>query len=344
MSDLPKSVHINEEGPREGFQIEKGHIATARKIELIDALAKTGLDHIQIVSFVNPKAVPGMADAEAVVHGVTPQPGVAYTGLWLNEKGFERAVAVGRLELTGVIQLAASPTFLKRNQNRTPEAQLQAQHNLVAMYKANGIAVERGSLMAAFGCNFEGDIPTERVVDLVGQILDVARENNVTLKYVSLADTMAWATPASIKRVLGAIRNRFADLDIALHLHDTRGMGIANAYAGIEMGVTLFEPRSRALAAARLPVTPAPPATSALRISSSCAVRSESKPASISSADRMRAARRGRRRPSASGLGDEGRQLAQAPCEGGRFVARMSAATCGTAAFPDVATLIRATF
>jgi hydroxymethylglutaryl-CoA lyase len=241
MSELPKSVHINEEGPREGFQFEKGHIATTRKIALIDALSQTGLDHIQIVSFVNPKAVPGMADAEEVVHGISPQPGVAYSGLWLNEKGFERAVAVGGLKLTGVIQLAASPTFLKRNQNRTPQAQLQAQHNLVGMYKANGIEVERGSLMAAFGCNFEGDIPVARVVDLVGQILGVAREHGVTLQYVTLADTMAWATPASIKRVLGAVREKFPELDIALHLHDTRGMGISNAFAGIEMGVTRFD-------------------------------------------------------------------------------------------------------
>ena len=92
MSDMPSAVHINEEGPREGFQIEKGPIPTARKIALIDALSRTGIDHIQIVSFVNPKAVPGMADAEEVVRGIAPQPDVAYTALWLNEKGFERAL------------------------------------------------------------------------------------------------------------------------------------------------------------------------------------------------------------------------------------------------------------
>jgi len=241
MSDLPKSVHINEEGPREGFQIEKGHIPTARKIALIDALSQTGLDHIQIVSFVNPKAVPGMADAEDVVRGITPRPGVAYSGLWLNDRGFERAIAVGRLDVKGVIQLAASAKFLMRNQNRSPEQQLAMQHRLVESYQARGIEVERGSLMAAFGCNFEGDIPVERIVRLVGQILDVAAEPGVTLKYVVLADTMAWATPRSIKRVLGAVRNKYPDLDVSLHLHDTRGMAIANAWAGIEMGVTRFD-------------------------------------------------------------------------------------------------------
>jgi hydroxymethylglutaryl-CoA lyase len=241
MSDLPAAVHITEEGPREGFQIEKGPIATARKIALIDALSQTGLDHIQIVSFVNPKNVPGMADADAVVEGITPRPGVAYTALWLNEKGFARALAHDRLSNTGTIQLCTSEKFLKRNQNRTAEQQLAGQHAIVEMYKAAGVAVERGSVMAAFGCNFEGNIAVSRVVALVQQILDVAAAHGVTLRYVTLADTMAWATPLAIKRVVGILRERWGDLDIALHLHDTRGIAIANAYAGLEMGVTRFD-------------------------------------------------------------------------------------------------------
>jgi hydroxymethylglutaryl-CoA lyase len=241
MSDLPKRVHISEEGPREGFQFEKGLIPTARKIALIDALAQTGIDQIQIVSFVNRKAVPGMADAEDVVHGITPKSDVAYTALWLNDKGFERALREDRLTLKGTIQLAASEKFLMRNQNRTMAQQLAGQHTIVEMYKASGVPVERGSLMAAFGCNFEGDVPVSRVVSLVGQILDVAKEHGVTLTYVTLADTMAWATPLAIKCTVGALRERWPDLDIALHLHDTRGMAIANAYAGLEMGVTRFD-------------------------------------------------------------------------------------------------------
>ncbi len=241
MSDLPSSIQITEEGPREGFQFEKGPIPTARKIALIDTLSQTGLGHIQIVSFVNPKAVPGMADADDVVRGITPRPDVAYTALWLNDKGFERALAFDRLTLRGTIQLAASEKFLKRNQNRSAEQQLAGQHRIVELYKAHGVEVERGSLMAAFGCNFEGDIPVSRVVSCVGQILDVAREHGVTLRYVTLADTMAWATPLAIKRVVGALRERWPDLDVALHLHDTRGMAIANAFAGLEMGVTRFD-------------------------------------------------------------------------------------------------------
>jgi hydroxymethylglutaryl-CoA lyase len=241
MSDLPSHVQINEEGPREGFQFEKGAIATGRKIALVDALSQTGINHIQVVSFVNPKNVPGMADADEVVESITMKPDVDYTALWLNEKGFERALGHERLTHIGSIHLAASEKFLMRNQNRTAAQQLAAQHNIVEMYKAKGVPVDRAIVMAAFGCNFEGDIPVERVVSLVGQILDVAREHGVTLKYVTLADTMAWATPLSIKRVVGAIRERWPDLDIALHLHDTRGIAIANAFAGLEMGVKRFD-------------------------------------------------------------------------------------------------------
>ena len=239
--NVPNAIHISEEGPREGFQFEKGAITTARKIELIDALSQTGLDHIQIVSFVNPKAVPGMADAEAVVKGITPAPKVAYTGLWLNDKGFERALATGRLEVTGSIVLSASPPFLMLNQHRSPEQQAADQHKIIEMYKARGVPVTRGGIMAAFGCNFAGDVPVERVLDLIGEQVEIAAEHGVSLKRVMLADTMAWATPIAVKRLVGAVQDKYPEIEISLHLHDTRGMGIANAYAGLEMGVRYFD-------------------------------------------------------------------------------------------------------
>src|SRR3990170_4131367 len=230
MGDFPKFVRINEEGPREGFQIEKGPIPTARKIELIDSLSKTGLGQIQVVSFVNPKAVPGMADAEEVVRGFIRAPGVRYTGLWLNEKGLQRAIATGKLDISGSISLTASERFLQRNQNRTLEENLKAQDVTIAMFKSNNIAVERASIMAAFGCNFEGDIAPSRILDLCNQIFALAAAHDLNIKVLALADTMAWATPLSIRRVVGAVREKYPHLEIALHLHDTRGMGIANAY------------------------------------------------------------------------------------------------------------------
>jgi hydroxymethylglutaryl-CoA lyase len=208
---------------------------------LIDALSQTGLTHIQTVSFVNPQRVPGMADAEAVAARFERKPGVAYSGLWLNEKGLERAVACGRLDLSGSISLTASEKFLERNQNRSLADNIAMQHNMIRLYQQHGIAVERGSIMAAFGCNFAGDIGVGTIVDMAEQIVDIAEEHEIVLEVISLADTMAWATPLSIKRVVGAVRERFPLLDIALHLHDTRGMGIANAYAGLEMGVGIFD-------------------------------------------------------------------------------------------------------
>jgi hydroxymethylglutaryl-CoA lyase len=238
---FPTSIQISEEGPREGFQFEKGPIATERKVALIDALSGTGLDHIQIVSFVNPKAVPGMADAEAVVKGITPKDGVAYAGLWFNEKGFERALATQRIEVTGSIFLSASEPFLKRNNNRTNEQVEAEAHRMIELYQAHNVPVEKCGVMAAFGCNFDGDIPVARVVELIGREVALARQHGVTLKRVMLADTMAWATPIAVKRLVGAVQDKFPEIDVSLHLHDTRGMGIANAYAGLEMGVQLFD-------------------------------------------------------------------------------------------------------
>jgi len=242
MADLPTSVYLNEEGPREGFQIEAATIPTARKIELVDRLAQTGLRHIQVASFVSPRAVPGMADADAVVQGFQPVPGVEFTALWLNQKGFQRALGHrDRLAINGSLNLYASDAFLMRNQNRVPEQQRAAQHDLIAMYQAAGVRVKRGFISAAFGCNFEGDITPSHVVRLVGELLGIAAQHGETIDHMGLGDTMAWATPKSIKQVVGAVRAAFPGLPLLLHLHDTRGLGIANAYAGLEMGVRMFD-------------------------------------------------------------------------------------------------------
>ena len=209
MASIPTKVQINEEGPREGFQIEKGNIPTARKIELIDSLSQTGLNRIQIVSFVNPKAVPGMADAEEVVEGFNKKPGISYVGLWLNDKGLKRAIDSGRLEVRGSVSLCASGPFLKRNQNRTMEENIPMQHKTMEMFRQYNVPVTRGAVMAAFGCNFAGDIPVSTVLSLIGHAKEIAGAHDYKLETVTLADTMAWATPASIKRVVGAVRNSF---------------------------------------------------------------------------------------------------------------------------------------
>jgi hydroxymethylglutaryl-CoA lyase len=242
MSDFPKFVQINEEGPREGFQFEKGPISTARKVELIDALSETGVNHIQVASFVNPTRVPGWADADEVVERYNRKPGIHYTALWLNTKGLQRALGHGnRLDIDGSFSLTASEKFLARNQQSSLEDNIARAHETLRLYRQHGIPLKRAGIMAAFGCNFEGEIPHQRVLDMIQQLLDICEEHGVKPEVFSLADTMAWATPKSVRALVGKVRDRWPDMTLSLHLHDTRGMGIANAYAGLEMGVAIYD-------------------------------------------------------------------------------------------------------
>ena len=242
MSDIPKRIHIHEEGPREGFQIEPGPVSTKDKISLIEALSETGINQIQIASFVNPKRVPGWSDADAVVENCSRPADVNYTALWLNAQGLERALKHrDKLTLGGYISMCASEPFLMRNQNRDQKQNIEVQRQQIGLFKANGIPVEAIAVMAAFGCNFAGDISADTLLDTIQQALDLADREKLPIEKVRLADSMAWATPASIKRTLGRVRDRWPEIKISLHLHDTRGLGIANAYAGLEMGVCDFD-------------------------------------------------------------------------------------------------------
>jgi hydroxymethylglutaryl-CoA lyase len=242
MSDLPGAMEIAEEGPREGFQIEKAPISTADKIALIDALSTTGLKQIQVASFVSPKRVPGWADAEAVVAGFTARPGVQYTALWFNEQGLRRASAFkGKLALTGYIALSASEAFSQKNLNRDRAGQIEAMRAHVQAHLAAGAPVAEITVMAAFGCNYAGDTSPNQVVRTIEDGLAIARDNSIAIETVTLADTMGWATPARIATAVGAVRSRWPELMVGLHLHDTRGLGIACAYEGLRLGVTRFD-------------------------------------------------------------------------------------------------------
>jgi hydroxymethylglutaryl-CoA lyase len=242
MTDLPKSIEIHEEGPREGFQIEPGPISTADKIRLIEALAETGLHHIQACSFVNPRIVPGWADAEAVIAGFKAKPGVEYTALWFNANGLNRALAFrDKLTITGSIALTASEAFTQKNLHRSHAENVEAMRKQTALHVENGVKVDRLGVMAAFGCNYQGDISPAQVVRTVEDGMAIAAEAGAQIEVISLADTMGWATPARIERVLGEVRGRWPDKKLSLHLHDTRGLAVANAHAGLRMGVTRYD-------------------------------------------------------------------------------------------------------
>ena len=242
MSDLPSTVEIHEEGPREGFQIEPGPISTVDKVKLIDALSKTGLKHIQACSFVNPRLVPGWADAEKVVESFDAHEDVEYTGLYFNGNGLDRALAFkDKLTISGSISLTASEGFTKKNLNRTHAENMAAMERHVMSHLELGIPVNRIGVMAAFGCNYQGDISPATVIKTLEDGMQIAAQTGAEITLFSLADTMGWAAPHRIERVVGEVRNVWPDMTISLHLHDTRGLAIANAYSALKMGVSQFD-------------------------------------------------------------------------------------------------------
>ena len=242
MSDFPSTVEIHEEGPREGFQIEPGPISTVDKVKLIDALSKTGLKHIQACSFVNPRLVPGWADAEKVVESFDAHEDVEYTGLYFNGNGLNRALAFkDKLTISGSISLTASEGFTKKNLNRTHAENMAAMERHVMSHLELGIPVNRIGVMAAFGCNYQGDISPATVIKTLEDGMQIAAKTGAEITLFSLADTMGWAAPHRIERVVGEVRNVWPDMTISLHLHDTRGLAIANAYSALKKGVRQFD-------------------------------------------------------------------------------------------------------
>lgn len=242
MTGTTDFVRIAEEGPREGFQIEPGPISTAAKIELIDALSRTGVRQIQAASFVSPKAVPGWADVDAVVQGIAPHPGVTYGANWLNTRGMERALAhVGVIAPRGAIALSASDAFSVRNLRRDRAGQIEMMTGMAREHVAAGVPIDRLIVMAAFGCNFAGEITTEQVVATVIDGFDIAAQCRITINEIILADSMGWCSPGRVNALVTAVGQRWPEPEITLHLHDTRGLGIASAYEGLRLGIRRFD-------------------------------------------------------------------------------------------------------
>ncbi len=242
---FPKRIEIVEVGPREGFQFEgigrPEAISLKAKLRLIDALGTTGLRTLQIVSFVNPKLVPQMADAEALLAALRPVEDVAYTGIYLNDAGLERALAAPKLTIVADLVLSASEAFALRNQKRDLAGDAAAARAMAAVYRAHHRPVTTGNIMAAFGCNFEGPIPLARVLERAELLDQIAISTGGGLEMLNLADTMGWADPRLIETTIAALTKRFPRIRLSLHLHDTRGLGIANVHAGLRAGVDRFE-------------------------------------------------------------------------------------------------------
>jgi hydroxymethylglutaryl-CoA lyase len=242
MSDMPSHVTIKEVGPREGFQYEKGAISLAAKVSLVDALSGTGVPVIEFTSFVSPRWVPQMADAEEMVAGIRRAPGVAYEAIWLNEAGLERAARLrDRLALRPMFGVAATDTFTRKNTNRSVDEKIAELPGWTRRYQALGLDWIDAGIMAAFGCNYEGDVTPTQVVAVIEKVEAGARACGSRLGNISLADTMGWANPRQVKHLVGAVRARWPGIPLKLHLHDTRALALANVVAALEMGVDRFD-------------------------------------------------------------------------------------------------------
>jgi hydroxymethylglutaryl-CoA lyase len=241
MAALPARVEIHEEGPREGFQIERPGFSIADRAALVEALAESGLRQIQVASFVNPARVPQMADAAELFAAIRRKPGVRYTGLWLNEQGFDRARATANVDLVGSIYFYASDAFSRMNSGKGAQEYAELQRRWIARYREEGLPIESAYVMTAFGCNLEGEIGEARLAESLRFIARLRQEEGFELPVLYLADTVGWAHPGMIRRRIALAREIVPGARIGLHLHDTRGLGMANALAALEEGVDLFD-------------------------------------------------------------------------------------------------------
>ena len=241
MSMLPRRVEFHEEGPREGFQMEKGTYPLDDRLALIDALAASGLRQVQCASFVSLRAVPQMADSPELFARLRKRPGTRYTGLWLNESGFERARACDNIDIDGKVVFYVTEPFSQRNNNCSVAENRERQLAWIDRYIALGIPVEQAYVVTAFGCNLGGPVPPSAVTEVVRWLKDACADRRIPFPAFYLADTMGWANPEEIKRRVGAVRELVPEARIGLHLHDTRGVGGANVYAALQMGVELFD-------------------------------------------------------------------------------------------------------
>jgi hydroxymethylglutaryl-CoA lyase len=229
---LPQQIVISEVGPRDGLQIEQAFIPTEQKIALIDALSRTGLAKIEATSFVHPKVVPQLADAEAVAAGIERREGVRYAAFIPNARGAERAVAAGIDDLK--VGMAASDTFNELNVRMTTEQGMRAIDEIARVAKGTNSRVV-GGIATAFGCPYEGPVSPDRVRRMFAQLVELGAP------IVYLADTTGVANPDLVRRTVEDLRARWPQARIGLHLHNTRGQGIANALAGLYCGVADFE-------------------------------------------------------------------------------------------------------
>lgn len=228
-----KRIHMQEVGPRDGLQVETRFVDTAEKIALVDALSAAGLAKIEVTSFVSPKAIPQLRDAEVVLREIRRVPGVVYTALVPNLRGAERAIESRADELNLV--MSASVSHNLANLRMTQPQSFAALSEVAGVARRAGVKVNV-SLSCSFGCPMEGDVPEAAVLDWCARYVEEMGADGVTL-----CDTTGMAYPTQVARLTRAFRDRFPATELTLHFHNTRGMGLANVLAGIDAGAEQFD-------------------------------------------------------------------------------------------------------
>lgn len=228
----PKSVVVKEVGPRDGLQNEKDFISTEDKINWINQLSLSGLKHIEITSFVNPKWIPALSDAMEVAKGIHRMPGVTYSALVPNQRGLDEALE-GNVDEVAVF-MSASETHNLKNINKTIDDTFPVLREVVMDAIKAGKTV-RGYLSTVFGCPYEGSVKVEKVVEVSKSLFDMG------ISELSLGDTIGVANPGQVQEVLDVLLKQFPSGKLAMHFHDTRGTAMANVLASLDMGITTFD-------------------------------------------------------------------------------------------------------
>ena len=228
---LPSKVKIVEVGPRDGLQNEKETIPADVKIELVNRLTQAGFPNIEAASFVSPKWVPQMATSSEVMAGIARKSGVIYSALTPNMKGFEAALAAKADEV--VIFGAASEAFSQKNINCSIAESIERFRDVASAAKQHGVRL-RGSISCAFGCPYQGEVPTESVADVVRRMRDLGCDE------IDIADTIGVGTPKKVQAVMERVAKEFPIERLSGHFHDTYGQALANIYASLEVGISIF--------------------------------------------------------------------------------------------------------
>jgi len=227
-----RRIEIVEVGPRDGLQNESTVFSTAAKVEFINRIVAAGTRRVEVASFVHPKRVPQMADAEAVLKALPRRDDVYYVGLVLNRRGFDRAAAAGCNEIG--MAVVASDTFNQRNQGVTTEESIKAWLDIAAAAHAAGIRPQV-TVSAAFGCPFEGEVAPAKVLEVAERVAQAAPFE------IAIADTIGVGAPNQVADLLGRLTDALPGMPLRCHFHNTRNTGLANAYAAVEAGATVLD-------------------------------------------------------------------------------------------------------